>query len=134
MFPAMSAVSDWQDYQTAFRGAAEAAGFSATLLADLEAGPLVAWERPGNGPRVYLSAGIHGDEPAGPLALLELLREGVFTSPVQWSICPMLNPSGLAASSRRTARSSSTRRAQRAQPARCAVTTASCSDPRLRSA
>ena len=100
MFPAMSAASDWQDYQTAFRGAAEAAGFSATLLADLEAGPLVAWERPGNGPRVYLSAGIHGDEPAGPLALLELLRQGFFTSPVQWSVCPMLNPSGLVASSR----------------------------------
>src|SRR6185436_4192566 len=26
-------------------------------------------------PRVYLSSGIHGDEPAGPLAMLRLLQE-----------------------------------------------------------
>ncbi|MGH7969866.1 MAG: hypothetical protein ACREIC_14170, partial [Limisphaerales bacterium] len=35
--------------------------------------------RPGNAPtakRVYVSAGIHGDEPAGPLAALQLLQEG----------------------------------------------------------
>ncbi|MEI8343043.1 MAG: hypothetical protein WCH43_16080, partial [Verrucomicrobiota bacterium] len=89
----MSEVFDWQHYQTAFREAAEAAGFTPTLLADLESGPLVAWERPGSGPRVYLSAGIHGDEPAGPLALLELMREGFFNSSVHWSLCPALNPS-----------------------------------------
>ncbi len=99
----MSVAFDFPNYQTAFREAAEAAGFSATLLADLEAGPLIAWERPGIGPRVYLSAGIHGDEPAGPLALLELLREGFFTADFHWLLCPALNPSGLAASSRENA-------------------------------
>jgi predicted deacylase len=30
----------------------------------------------GGGPRLYLSAGIHGDEPAALLALAELLRRG----------------------------------------------------------
>jgi hypothetical protein len=103
MVPAMSAVFDWQHYQTAFRAAAEEEGFTPTLLADLESGPLVAWERPGSGPRVYLSAGIHGDEPAGPLALLELMREGFFTPEVHWSLCPALNPSGLAAVTRENA-------------------------------
>jgi len=103
MFPAMSAAFDWEDFQTAFRESAAAAGFSPALLAELPAGPLVAWERPVSGPRVYLSAGIHGDEPAGPLALLELLREGFFTPSVHWLLCPALNPSGLAAFTRENA-------------------------------
>ena len=30
--------------------------------------------------RIYLSAGIHGDEPAGPLAVLRLLRENPWDS------------------------------------------------------
>ena len=94
---------DGARYHAAFREAAEAAGFSATVLAELEAGPMVAWERPGGGPRVYLSAGIHGDEPAGPLALLELIREGFFSESVDWSICPLLNPSGFAAKRRENA-------------------------------
>ena len=100
MFLPVSAEFDVYDYLTAFRDAAEAHGFRAVLLAELDAGPLIAWERPGNGPRVYISAGIHGDEPAGPLALLDLLREDFFASPIQWSICPMLNPSGFVRCSR----------------------------------
>ncbi len=99
----MSAEFDLHDYLTAFRDAAEARGFTAGLLAQLEAGPLIAWERPGSGPRVYLSAGIHGDEPAGPLALLELLCGDFFDEAVQWSICPILNPSGCVESRRENA-------------------------------
>ena len=103
MLPAMSDAFDFPDFQTSFREAAEAAGFVATVLAELEAGPLVAWERPGSGPHVYLSAGIHGDEPAGPLALLELLRAGFFTANYHWSLCPALNPAGLSAATRENA-------------------------------
>ncbi len=88
------------DFQTAFRAAAEAFGFVPSVLVELAAGPLVVWERPGNGPSIYLSAGIHGDEPAGPLALLELLRSGFFTPDFHWSLCPALNPAGLAAATR----------------------------------
>ena len=100
MVPAMTAAFDLPEYQSAFREAAEAAGFTAKLLVELEAGPLLAWERPGSGPHVYLSAGIHGDEPAGPLALLDLLRDGFFTDEFHWSLCPVLNPSGLIRGSR----------------------------------
>ena len=99
----MSVAFDWQDFQTTFRRAAETAGFLSTPLAQLEAGHLVAWEKPGNGPHVYLSAGIHGDEPAGPLALLELLQSGFFTDDAHWLVCPALNPAGLAANTRENA-------------------------------
>jgi len=51
-------------------------------------------------PRLYLSAGVHGDEPAGPLALLELLSEGFFDDRAHWFICPALNPIGLAQGTR----------------------------------
>jgi protein MpaA len=91
---------DLPHFETAFRTAAELAGFKPTPLAELPAGLLVAWEKPGTGPCVYLSAGIHGDEPAGPLALLELLQAGFFTPDFHWFICPTLNPSGLVARTR----------------------------------
>lgn len=47
-------------------------------------------------PRVYLSAGIHGDEISGPLTLLEMLRRPDFFAAVDATIFPMLNPDGLA--------------------------------------
>ncbi|RYD27679.1 MAG: succinylglutamate desuccinylase [Verrucomicrobiaceae bacterium] len=99
----MSDAFDWTAYHAAFHMAAENAGFSPTVLLEFPSWPLVAWERPGSGKRVYLSAGIHGDEPAGPLALLELLRGGFFTGDHHWSICPTLNPTGLAAGTRENA-------------------------------
>ena len=91
---------DWLEFKIAFREAAEAAGFVSTLLVKLDGEYLEAWERSGDGPRVYLSAGIHGDEPAGPLALLELLKNDFFNSECHWLLCPTLNPTGLSASTR----------------------------------
>lgn len=44
--------------------------------------------------RVYLSTGIHGDEPAGPLAARELLQENQWPSGVDLWFCPCLNPTG----------------------------------------
>lgn len=93
---AMNDVFFWPDFLPAFRRAAEDAGFAETLLAETAAGPLSVWQRPFGEPQVYLSAGIHGDEPAGPLALLELMREGFFVPEIDWAICPALNPTGLA--------------------------------------
>src|SRR5271156_5826738 len=46
--------------------------------------------------RVYLSAGIHGDEISGPLALLKMLRRPDFFAAFEVTIFPMLNPDGLA--------------------------------------
>jgi murein peptide amidase A len=47
-------------------------------------------------PHVYLSAGIHGDEISGPLALLEMLRRPDFFTAFNTTIFPILNPDGLA--------------------------------------
>lgn len=62
-----------------------------------EKGPeLHAWIRTssaGRG-RVYLSAGIHGDEPAGPLAVRQLVQENQWPASMDLWLCPCLNPSG----------------------------------------
>lgn len=99
----MSSLFHWPDFQPAFERAAGAAGFSGRVLADTACGPLVVWERPAAGPRVYLSSGIHGDEPAGPLALLKLMEDGFFAEGVDWLLGPALNPTGLDAGTRENA-------------------------------
>jgi len=43
----------------------------------------------------YISAGIHGDEPAGPLAVVELISRNRWPEFVNIWTCPFLNPSGL---------------------------------------
>jgi hypothetical protein len=50
--------------------------------------------------RVYISAGIHGDEPAGPLAVRQLLRENAWPDNVELWLCPCLNPAGYASNRR----------------------------------
>ncbi len=47
-------------------------------------------------PRLYLSAGIHGDEISGPLALLEMIRQPAFFAGFEVMMFPILNPNGLA--------------------------------------
>lgn len=93
-------MSDWPGFLPEFAREAEARGFAGEVLAELAGGRLMAWERAAPGPRVYLSSGIHGDEPAGPLALLELLQAEFFAPGVHWLLCPALNPDGLAAGTR----------------------------------
>jgi protein MpaA len=44
--------------------------------------------------RIYISTGIHGDEPAGPLAVLQLLRENRWPLDASIWICPCLNLTG----------------------------------------
>ena len=43
--------------------------------------------------RIYISAGIHGDEPAGPLAALRLLQENRWPADAELWLLPCLNPS-----------------------------------------
>lgn len=43
---------------------------------------------------VYISAGIHGDEPAGPLAIRQMFLENRWPSDMDLRICPCLNPTG----------------------------------------
>jgi murein peptide amidase A len=47
-------------------------------------------------PRLYFSAGIHGDEIAGPHAILEMLRQPDFFTGFDVTLFPILNPNGLA--------------------------------------
>lgn len=55
-----------------------------------------------SGPRrkVYISAGIHGDEPGGPLAALNLIRNNQWPENLDLWFCPCLNPLGFALNSR----------------------------------
>src|SRR5881397_3146670 len=46
--------------------------------------------------RIYISAGIHGDEPAGPLAIRQLLQEDHWPAEVSLWVCACLNPMGFA--------------------------------------
>jgi protein MpaA len=46
------------------------------------------------GPRIYLSAGIHGDEPAGPLAALRLVQANRWPDNLEILFLPCLNPTG----------------------------------------
>ena len=47
-----------------------------------------------NRKRIYISAGIHGDEPAGPLASLRLLQENRWPANAEIFLLPCLNPLG----------------------------------------
>lgn len=91
---------DWSAFLPKFSRAAAAAGFTPHTLLETEDGAVMAWERAGDGAPIYLSAGIHGDEPAGPLATLELMKGGIFPIDRHCIVCPALNPGGLAAVSR----------------------------------
>ncbi|HLH56097.1 MAG TPA: M14 family metallocarboxypeptidase [Verrucomicrobiae bacterium] len=65
--------------------------------------------RTGNGaaptrsPQVYISAGIHGDEPAGPLAVRQLLKENQWPPGFGLWVCPCLNPAGFRSGRRENA-------------------------------
>jgi predicted deacylase len=70
-------------------------------LSPMEIGPRRWFQRVvpdgyGAPPRLYLSAGIHGDEVSGPLALLEMIRQPGFFAGFDVTMFPILNPNGLA--------------------------------------
>jgi len=53
--------------------------------------------------QVYISAGIHGDEPAGPLAALRLLQENHWPGDAEIFLVPCLNPVGFTLNRRENA-------------------------------
>ena len=87
---------DPADFSPRFAAAAKAAGFTARPYGEIKGYPLLAYTKrsPGPRPRVYVSTGMHGDEPAPPWALLRLLEEGFFDARCTWFLCPLLNPTG----------------------------------------
>ncbi len=50
--------------------------------------------------RIYISTGMHGDEPAGPLAALRLLEENEWPDDAEVWLLPCLNPTGFPANTR----------------------------------
>jgi protein MpaA len=51
-------------------------------------------------PAITIAAGIHGDEPAGPWALLELVESGSLNRAYSYRLWPCTNPVGFAAGTR----------------------------------
>jgi hypothetical protein len=84
------------EFNSRFEASARKAGFRPEPYGSINGYPLSAYTKrtAGQYPRVYLSAGIHGDEPAPPYALLRLLESGVFDQRCTWFICPLINPVG----------------------------------------
>jgi hypothetical protein len=54
-------------------------------------------------PRLYISSGIHGDEPAGPLAVRQLLEDNRWPSQLGLWLLPCLNPTGFSLNRRENA-------------------------------
>jgi protein MpaA len=88
-----------------FEACAASAGFKKEVFGMAAGCPLLAFTKrtAGAKPRIYLSAGIHGDEPAPPMALLSMMESGDFDQRAVWIICPILNPAGLSAGLRENA-------------------------------
>ena len=82
--------------------AAQANGWTSEIFHQTADFEWRAWYRPPVAPkatdaalRIYLSTGIHGDEPAGPLTALRLLRENRWPQNAEIFLLPCLNPVGL---------------------------------------
>jgi murein peptide amidase A len=81
--------------------AARAASWTVRYLSPMESGSRPWLQRAAADgdsapPRLYLSAGIHGDEISGPLSLLEMIRQPGFFAAFDVTMFPILNPDGLA--------------------------------------
>lgn len=104
--PVKKSLIDPPAFAAELSAAAAAAGFRVEVYGEEAGCPLLGLTRRTRGPRprIYLSSGMHGDEPAPPHAVLELLRAREFTPDADWIICPLLNPGGLARGTRENAR------------------------------
>lgn len=103
--PLPPATLDPPAFLARLEGAARAAGFRVETFGEIAGLAQLALTKRTRGvrPRIYLSAGIHGDEPAPPLALLELLERGVLDARATWFLCPLLNPVGFVRRTRENA-------------------------------
>ncbi len=101
------------DIETVLRevtAAATAVGWRSDTFYECPEFALTAWHRLPTTPpamgkrrRIYISAGIHGDEPATTLAALRLLREDLWPADAEIILIPCLNPSGFMTNHRENA-------------------------------
>lgn len=102
---------DYDAFLSDFRSAASARGFVCETIAVINGDPVDIWVRPAapsanrtRTPRLFVSCGIHGDEPAGPLALLRyLVSAEMLSHEIDWVLIPAINPSGLRLGTRENA-------------------------------
>lgn len=73
---------------------------STLIAATNETGSVLSGTPGSSRPRVYISTGIHGDEPAGPLAVRYLLQANEWPRDFDYWLCPCLNPTGFASNRR----------------------------------
>lgn len=93
-------------FGASFSAAAEAHGLVRSTIGRAGGDDLHFWTRPAKracGLTVFLSSGIHGDEPCGPLAMREFLRSERLSDRFDWVVAPLLNPSGMRAGTRENA-------------------------------
>lgn len=100
------------DIRSVLRGIDIAAGthaWTAEIFHEVGGIPMMALHRPplNQSPkpkaRIYLSTGIHGDEPAGPLAVLRLIQENRWPENAEIFLLPCLNPVGFTLNQRENA-------------------------------
>jgi predicted deacylase len=84
------------------RKAAAVEGFKVGTFGRTADHDLIVLTRSGqaDGPHIYVSTGIHGDEPAGPEAIFRLLKDSACLPRATWTIFPLLNPDGYRLNSR----------------------------------
>jgi predicted deacylase len=56
--------------------------------------------RPNPRKHLYISSGMHGDEPAGPLAVLSLIEENDWPAEISLFVIPCFNPGGFVRNTR----------------------------------
>jgi len=96
---------DWHAFLREWSQVSALRGFESEMFGEVGGFPLLASSKGDpSQPSIYLSSGIHGDEPSGPQALLGLLNEDFFDDRFHWLICPTLNPTGLEAGTRENSR------------------------------
>lgn len=88
---------DMVEYQHLCKQAALRVGFSVSEIEVSLAVPLLCLQRQTQKPRgnIYISAGMHGDEPAGSLALIRMLYKDLLPREFNYVIFPLLNPEGM---------------------------------------
>lgn len=81
------------------------AGFKVLQYGSESVYPLLALHRagPSGAPRVYISSGAHGDEPAPVHALRQLIVSEALPATIDFTLCPIINPVGFAAGTRENA-------------------------------
>jgi len=106
-------LGDTIDIQSVFaqvEAAAQQHGWTREIFYQSQEFELIALHRKSSGSseqetgNIYISAGIHGDEPASPMAALRLIQENKWPAHLNLWLCPCLNPVGFRLNRRANAR------------------------------